>query len=214
MTPTPDSPPATRRRQERSALTRSSLLEAALDEFAAHGYDAASTRAIAAAANTQQPQINYHFSSKEALWRAAVDLLFERLDDSMRQTVAAAEPPTTPRESFALGVRALVLAVASLPQLNRVMVHETTAPSDRLRWIVERHVQARFTVLTGDWEELRAAGEVRNIDPAVVYYSLIGAASLAYVNAPEALLLGHDTTSEAFVAAHADAMVAMFLDGA
>ena len=34
-------------------------------EFAAHGFEGASTRAIAAAAGTHQPQINYHFESKD-----------------------------------------------------------------------------------------------------------------------------------------------------
>ena len=56
------------------------LLDAALHEFAAHGFDGASTRAIATRAGVHQPQINYHFDSKEALWRAAVDHLFARLD--------------------------------------------------------------------------------------------------------------------------------------
>ena len=50
-----------------------------------------------------------------------------------------------------------------------------------------------------------------DIDEVVLYYSLVGAASLAYVNAPEARLLGHDTLSESFISAHADALVAMFL---
>ena len=45
----------------------------------------------------------------------------------------------------------------------------------------------------------------------VLYYSLVGAASLAYVNAPEARLLGHDTLADSFIDAHADALVTMFL---
>ncbi|NBR91752.1 MAG: TetR/AcrR family transcriptional regulator, partial [Rhodobacteraceae bacterium] len=45
-------------------------------EFARNGFAGASTRAIAIRAGAHQPQINYHFSSKEALWRAVVDDLF------------------------------------------------------------------------------------------------------------------------------------------
>ncbi len=61
------------------------------------------------------------------------------------------------------------------------------------------------------WRTLRRAGEVPDIDEVVLYYSLVGAASLAYVNAPEARRLGHDTSDDSFIEAHADALVAMFL---
>ena len=60
-----------RRRRKGSEVVVAQLLDAALVEFAAHGFAGASTRAIAERAGAHQPQINYHFSSKEALWQAA-----------------------------------------------------------------------------------------------------------------------------------------------
>jgi len=60
-------PPRPRRRQARADATRTALLDAALVEFAANGFEGASTRTIAERAGTHQPQINYHFDSKEAL---------------------------------------------------------------------------------------------------------------------------------------------------
>ena len=200
-----------RQRQARSAATRTALVDAALREFAAHGFEAATTRAIAAAAGTQQPQINYHFDSKDELWRAAVDHLFALLDDAVGQHLRRLPPAGDPRERFARGIRAFVRAAAELPELNRIMVHEATTDSERLRWIVERHTRPRFEILIGDWRVLRSAGAVPDVDEVVLYYSLVGAASLPYVNAPEARLLGHDTLGEEFIDAHADALVAVFL---
>jgi AcrR family transcriptional regulator len=205
------SPP--RRRQARSAATRTALLDAALAEFAAHGFEGASTRAIAAAAGTHQPQINYHFDSKDELWREAVDHLFARLDDAVGRHLSETPSANDDRSRFAGVVRAFVRAAAELPELNRIMVQEATTDSERLRWIVERHTRARFEQLITDWRNLRAAGEVPDVDEAVLYYSLVGAASLAYVNAPEARLFGHDTQSESFIEAHADALVTLFLGG-
>ena len=49
---------------------REALLESALVEFGAKGFDGASTRAIASRVQAHQPQINYHFESKTALWTA------------------------------------------------------------------------------------------------------------------------------------------------
>jgi len=169
--------------------TPTRLLEAALEEFAAHGFDGASTRAIAARAGVHQPQINYHFDGKEALWRAAVDHLFTELDDALADAADRAE-----------AVRRFVRFAAARPELNRIMVQEATSDSGRLEWIVERHVRARYelvTALVGD-----------GVDPLIAYYSLIGAASLLYVNAPEARRLsGRDPVTPEVIEAHADLVV-------
>jgi AcrR family transcriptional regulator len=200
-----------RSRQSRAVATRTALLDAALHEFAAHGFEGASTRRIAAAAGTHQPQINYHFESKDALWKAAVDHLFARLDRAVSEHLGEQNPGWDTRAGLATNIRAFVRAAAGLPELNRIMVQEATIDSERLRWIVEHHTRPRFEVVTRTWSRLRAAGEVADIDEVVLYYSLVGAASLAYVNAPEARLLGHDTLTDAFIEAHADALVAMFV---
>jgi AcrR family transcriptional regulator len=211
----PASPPVeTRRRQARADATRRALLDAAAHEFAAHGFEGASTRAIATRAGTHQPQINYHFESKDELWRATVDHVFDQLDERLAAHLpGGVDAPTIgTRAGFATLVRAIVRAVAGLPELNRIMVQEATVDSDRLAWIVERHTRARYDLLTGAWRALREAGEVADVDETVVYYALIGAASLAYVNAPEARrLVGHDPIDETFVEAHAEALVTMLL---
>jgi hypothetical protein len=90
-------------------------------------------------------------------------------------------------------------------------VQEATIDSERLEWIVDHHTRPRFEAVTERWRRLRARGLVADIDEVVLYYSLVGAASLAYVNAPEARRLGHDTLADAFIEAHADALVVMFL---
>src|SRR5438270_7955324 len=60
---------------------RQRLLDSALVEFGAKGFEGASTRSIAERVDAHQPQINYPFASKEALWFAAVDHLFELLSE-------------------------------------------------------------------------------------------------------------------------------------
>ena len=60
--------------------TRERILAAALDLFSEQSFEGATTREIAARAGVTQPLLNYHFSSKDELWRAAVDGLFDELD--------------------------------------------------------------------------------------------------------------------------------------
>ena len=67
------------------------------------------------------------------------------------------EPADGARGDFVREVQAFVRAVAEIPELNRIMVHEATAPSDRLRWIVERHTRPRFELLTASARKLGAS---------------------------------------------------------
>ncbi len=185
-------------------------------EFGAKGFDGASTRSIAQRVDAHQPQINYHFASKDALWAAAVDHLFDLLtaglgglplpddgDDPVELGAAAAE-----------AIRRFVRFAAAHPELNQIMVHEATEDSDRLRWMVERHVRPLYDAIRGVWQRLRDAGIAAPVDPTMVHYVIVGAASLPYVNAPEArLLTGAEPTDPAWVETHADGLVAMLLPG-
>lgn len=204
---------ATPKRQARSEAVRLALLDAAVHEFAACGFEGTSTRAIAARAGTHQPQITYHFGSKEELWRAAIDQLFGQMNEVLSEVLATDTegPAIATREGVASAIRAIVRGAAQLPELHRIMLQEATAGSERLAWIVDRHIRPSFDVVIGAWRELRDRGEVPPIEDGVFYYSVIGGASLAYVNAAEARLLGFDPLDDRFVEAHADTLVAMVL---
>jgi len=203
----PSGGPRARSRDRATAEIRDRLVEAALVEFANHGFDGASTRAIARRAGAHQPQINYHFASKEELWKAVLLKLLGELD-----AATAIAPGLSPRETMERAIRGVVAMGAARPELNRIMIHEGTHPSDRLVWLVETQVAPRTRPMLALWEKLRAAGEAAPISPELLYHVLIGAASLLHANAPEArLLLGIEPSDPAIVEAHADALVAMFL---
>jgi AcrR family transcriptional regulator len=55
------------------ADNRRAVLDAALTVFADLGFEAASTRAIAAAAGLEQGHLAYYFPSKAALWQQVVE---------------------------------------------------------------------------------------------------------------------------------------------
>jgi len=201
--------------QRRGDRTRQALLDAALVEFAASGFEAASTRDIAARAGVRQGQLTYHFASKHLLWQATVDHLFERFDTLLTAGAPAIDQTDLgdARSRFARSIRALVRAVAALPELHRIMVHEATARTPRLEWIVDHHVRARFDTFADQWLAVRADGAAIDADPVVIYYTVVGAASLLYVNTPEAhLLLGRDDlVDDAVIDAHAELLVTMLL---
>ena len=196
---------------------RERLLDAALVEFGAKGFDGASTRAIARRVGAHQPQINYHFASKGALWTAAVDHLFAALANAMRgvgsaRALAGSADVAETTTAFAELVRRFVRFAAQHPELNRIMVHEATAASDRVKWMTERHVQPLYGTVRRLWRRLRKAGIAAPIDDRLFHYVLVGAASMVYVNAPEArLLTGIDPTAARWVEIHAEGLVATLL---
>jgi len=211
-------PPPTKVRVRRTRTDiREALLESALVEFGAKGFDGASTRAIARRVQAHQPQINYHFESKTALWTAAVDYLFGLLREAFEGVI-----PAKPTEidvpalavGFADGIRRFVRFAAEHPELNQIMVHEGTAASDRLTWMTQTHVKPFFDVIRPGWQTLRDGEVAAPIDDEIFYYVLIGAASLPYVNAPEfRLLTGRDPKTRTWIDAHADGMVSILLPG-
>lgn len=85
-------------RKKDAAATRAALLRAAQLEFSRVGYDAASTREIAASAGANPALINRYFGGKEGLFEAAI---------AARFTVEGVLPDT--REGFAAALAHLML---------------------------------------------------------------------------------------------------------
>ncbi len=90
-------------------------------------------------------------------------------------------------------------------------MHEGSAPSERLNWLVETHLRQRYQVLHSHWQGLQLGAASSTLPPSMLYHTLIGASSLPYANSPEAELLGIDLNDPDLVEAHADALVEMFL---
>lgn len=209
--------PQTRRLRRTREDIREALLESALTEFGTKGFEGASTLSIANRVSAYQPQINYHFQTKEGLWKASVDHLFALLAVEL-EGVLPTNPP--PRSSADLGaaladaIRRFVRFVAVHPELNQIMVHEGTVATDRLTWMIDTHVRPIFNGFRLAWDALREAGIAAPFDGDFVYYVLVGAASLPFVNAPEVrLLTERDPTDERWIDAHADVLVQLLLPG-
>ena len=205
--------PGRRRRNRGSEVVRDALVDAAIVEFSAHGFEGASTRRIAEAAGAHQSQIKYHFAGKDELWKRCLERLVGELDAAV---AGALDPEAADGEPLAVVeavIRGLVQLGARRPELSRIMMHEATSPSDRLTWLVETETGPRRAEVVALWERLRRDDLVAPIDGEVLYHTVIGASSLLYTNAPEAVLMGIDPSSPDVIERHADALVAMFLPG-
>src|SRR6202021_2407029 len=114
------------------------------------GCGGAGARALASRVQAPQPQINYHFETKTALWMAAVDHLFgllrEAFDGVLPATLTEVDTPQL-SAAFADAIRRFVRFAAEHPELNQIMVHEGTAASDRLTWMTETHIKPFYDAI-------------------------------------------------------------------
>ena len=189
--------------------TRERILAAALDLFSELSFEGATTREIAARAGVTQPLLNYHFSNKDELWRAAVDQLFDDFNNAMAAREAGlrgVDELTTMR----LLVREFVFFSAAHPQLHRIITQECKADGPRMVWLVERHVRPLYDTTAERFDRLVKAGLVPVIPVPHLYYILTGAGPTMFVLAPECRrLTGIDPSSPEVIEAHADAVTAL-----
>ena len=189
--------------------TRQRILAAALDLFSELSFDGATTRDIAARAGVTQPLLNYHFSSKDELWQAAVDGIFADLNEAL--TARADGLRGVDGLTMAkLLVREFVYFSAAHPQLHRVITQECKTDGPRMDWLVERHVRPRYEQTAAMFTGLVKAGHVPDIPAAHLYYILTGAAPTMFVLGPECRRLsGLDPGAPEVIEAHADAVISL-----
>ena len=194
--------------------TRDRIVAAAIDLFSERSFDGASTREIAARADVTQPLVNYHFRSKEELWRAAVDALFERLHQTLDDRAHGLRGVDAITRAKLL-VREFVTFSARNPQLHRIIMQESKADGPRMDYLVDRHVRPIYDRTTDIFESLKREGAVPDVPAPHLYYILTGAGPTMFVLAPECRRLSSlDPTHEDVIEAHADAVCRLIFAGA
>src|SRR5258706_1983258 len=75
--------------REAPASTKARILAAAEEVFAAKGFAGASTREIAAQARVNISSLHYHWESKETLYLAVFQNIYDRILDVIRAAIPA-----------------------------------------------------------------------------------------------------------------------------
>ncbi len=122
------------------------LLDVAIDQFGLHGVEGASTRAIAAAAETTMSAITYHYGGKEGLYLAAARHIADQIGGRMESTIAAATKScgenTTPRV-------AIEAILNILDRFGQIMVDDDSAAWARFVTREQMQPTKAFDILYG-----------------------------------------------------------------
>jgi len=185
--------------------TRERIVAAAVELFSERSFEGATQRQIATRAGVTQPLLNYHFRSKEALWQAAVDSIFELLNQTMGDRLTGLRGVDDLTVAKLL-VREFVTFSAHNPQLHRIITQESKVDSSRMDYLVA-HVRPLYEQTADLLDRLARDGAVPPIPAPHLYYILTGAGPTMFVLGPECRrLTGLDPASDDVIEAHADAV--------
>src|SRR5215475_5401926 len=112
--------PATQTRDR--AVTRASILGAAEEEFARHGFECARIEDIATRCGVTKGLIYHYFNSKEKLYEAALEQLFAPLLMSLQRFAAPGADPEAAIEGV---VRRILELAAEKPGVPAMLFLET-----------------------------------------------------------------------------------------
>lgn len=175
----------TRRDQPQPSVeqTRAALIHAALQLFGSKGFDATSTREIAALARANIGSIAYHFGGKEGLRLAAADYIVETIQGVAGQALgqyavigASAETKEEARQQLAMAVERMTRFIVAQPQSGEIvqfLLRELAHPTAALDRIYSGVFEPTHKRLCAIWEV--ATGEPAESESTrLVIFTLLG----------------------------------------
>lgn len=181
--------------------TRQSLLDAATWAFSRTGFDGSSVRGIERLAKVNRGLLNYHFGSKDLLWREVITRQMDYFHAEFKRfsdLLAVVEPSDRGR----VLLKVYVNFSAKHPELLRMLASEGSTRNERLEWFVSEHLSrtvAFFNKLSGTTGTPRAE--------AVAYYILTGASAYVFAVSEQCkLLFGVDPNEPDFIVDFAEAV--------
>ena len=185
---------------------------AALEAFSQKGFEGARTRDIASRAGVPLGLVQYHFGTKDALWKAAVASAFADLErglDGLLESAAHLDE----RELLRSVIRAHVRFVAENTAFIRIMHDEGKQRGPRMRWLTDRYVGPLFAKVTPLVAAAQARGVlISDVDPGHLVYALVGAAGMIFHQAEECRRVSEiDPADPDAVEAHSRVVESLFL---
>ena len=149
--------------QRLTDLKRAAIIQAAISEFRAHGFDVTSMDKIAATAGTSKRTVYNHFPSKEALFSEILNQLWSRIT-AEQQSSYRADLPLRDQMRVLLMAKMQVMADDNFLDLARVAIAATIHSPERAQNMVER-MGEREEGLTVWIRAAQADGRLKPIAP-------------------------------------------------
>ncbi len=196
--------------------TREEILEAALEAFAAAGYEAMSVRELTRRLSVSHNLVHHHFGSKPELWRAAVEHgvggTIREFSELLDQGIGGPSPAKTLRTGLLRAINLLAIH----PAVARIVADEAGRGGERLDYIYDQFVRPGMETLELFLVGAQGRG-VREIDPRVLALFVASVASVPFTHGALAEKLGvpvpRPAGSTVSVEGYAETLVELMLGG-
>ena len=116
--------------------TSAAISRAALQRFAAQGFEATSLREIAGDAAVDVALISYRFGGKQGLWKDIVSQAGADLREALERAPGESEEASAQRQ-LDHSARAFLAYLLDRPEVPRLLLRDITIDSDRSQWLLE-----------------------------------------------------------------------------
>jgi TetR/AcrR family transcriptional regulator len=172
-------PPRTRPTAvDRPDDTRERIIDAAQAIFARDGFVGAKMQEIADRVGIQRPSLFYHFKNKEALFVAAHEQVFARIEPVFRESLAPNGDPFVQLDRVS---RAVLAVMAEEPDFARMVARTSVDRHPAAVKIVRMYLQPLVDVSVGFVRDGQRRGVFADIDPFFFTLNSWGAALIYFI---------------------------------
>lgn len=202
-----------RAQQQRTRDTRERLLNAAVKEFAAHGYSGASTRNVSREAGVPHGLIAYHFGGKTGLWRAVIELLLDGYRERAESRLRSLKGKDAVTQLRALQEDLFDFSPERL-DFHRIMADVARTRGAQLKWVVREHFRHVYDLRASLIRKAQRSRRYVAGDPYHLQYALLGAYLMPLLLGPElSEMTGRSVQTSRFQAEHRRLCLSLFFRG-
>ncbi len=124
------------RPRETDTDTTAAISRAALQRFAAQGFEATSLREIAGDAGVDVALISYRFGGKHGLWKDIVSQAGADLREALERATGDSDAGDA-EQRLDYSARTFLAYLLDRPEVPRLLLRDITIDSDRSKWLLE-----------------------------------------------------------------------------
>jgi AcrR family transcriptional regulator len=161
-----------RRAREVPASTKARILQSAEEVFATKGFEGASTREIASKAGVNISSLHYHWESKETLYFAVFQNIYNQLIEISRDSVLPATARgDSPRAVHEASVGRVFDYFAANPNIPRLLLRRILE-NEEFGDAIERDILLPSWKEFGGWVKAYSGRRIRDIDAQILILTL------------------------------------------
>lgn len=201
------------RPKEHMSLDTNRILRIALKCFAEKGFGGVSLKSLAEKTGVAVSLLNYHFGSKEELWKKSLKLVGLKITEEINDLFTIIDHMDG-IEKLKLLNKKLVHTSAKHPEFQQVIVQEVFSNSTRSTWLVEELLGPIYYNMEKVIAEEIKKGRIRNIPQAHLTSFIIGSITTFFSRSYQMKkAYGIDSFAEESVDAHANFINELIFNG-